>query len=163
MMANKTSEQMARDKIDAMLLAAGWSVQDHNMPDLNASLGVALREYPTSTGPTDYLLLVDKKPCGLIEAKKFSLAYNLADVEKQSEEYADAELEIYGNKYFIRFIYESTGIITRFRDRKDPKPRSREVFSFMRPEEMHELLQESVHSTHGSYEPYNDRERSILY
>lgn len=143
MMANKTSEQMARDKIDAMLLAAGWSVQDHNMPDLNASLGVALREYPTSTGPTDYLLLVDKKPCGLIEAKKFSLAYNLADVEKQSEEYADAELKIYGNKYFIRFIYESTGIITRFRDRKDPKPRSREVFSFMRPEEMHELLQES--------------------
>jgi type I restriction enzyme R subunit len=54
-MPNQNPEQIARDKIDAMLLAAGWSVQDHNMPDLNASLGVALREYPTSTGPTDYL------------------------------------------------------------------------------------------------------------
>lgn len=142
-MPNQNPEQIARDKIDAMLVAAGWSVQDHNLPDLNASLGVALREYPTSTGPTDYLLLVDKKPCGLIEAKKFALGYNLADVEKQSEDYANAELKIYGNKYCIRFIYESTGIITRFRDRMDPKPRSREVFSFMRPEEMQCLLKES--------------------
>lgn len=141
-MPNQNPEQIARDKIDAMLVVAGWSVQDHTLPDLNASLGVALREYPTSTGPTDYLLIVDKKPCGLIEAKKFALGYNLADVEKQSEDYANAELKIYGNKYRIRFIYESTGIITRFRDRMDPKPRSREVFSFMRPEEMQRLMKE---------------------
>lgn len=142
-MPNQNPEQIARDKIDAMLVAAGWSVQDHALPDLNAGLGVALREYPTSSGPTDYLLVVDKKPCGLIEAKKFALGYNLADVEKQSEDYANAELKIYGNKYRIRFIYESTGIITRFRDRMDPKPRSREVFSFMRPEEMQSLLKDS--------------------
>lgn len=142
-MPNQNPEQIARDKIDAMLVAAGWSVQDHALPDLNASLGVALREYPTSIGPADYLLIVDKKPCGLIEAKKFALGYNLADVEKQSEDYANAELKIYGSKYYIRFVYESTGIITRFRDRKDPKPRSREVFSFMRPEEMQRLLKES--------------------
>ena len=138
-MSNQNPEQIARDKIDTMLAAAGWIVQDHQMPDLGAGLGIALREYPTDTGPTDYLLIVDKKPCGLIEAKKFSLGYSLAEVEKQSEEYANANLKIYGKKYFIRFVYESTGIVTRFRDRKDPKPRSREVFSFLRPETMLEM------------------------
>ena len=103
-MANQNPEQIARDKIDEMLTAAGWIVQDHQMPDLNAGLGIALREYPTSTGPTDYLLVVDKQPCGLIEAKKFALGYNLTDVEQQSEDYADAELKHYGKKFFIRFI-----------------------------------------------------------
>lgn len=137
---NQHPEQIARDKIDAMLLAAGWIVQDYVNPDLNAGHGIALREYPTDIGPIDYLLVLDKKPCGLIEAKKFATGYNLADVEKQSEDYANADLKVYGKKYFIRFIYESTGIKTRFRDRKDPKPRSREVFFFMRPEEMREQL-----------------------
>ena len=141
-MPNQNPEQIARDKIDEMLTEAGWIVQDHQSPDLSAGIGIALREYPTDTGPMDYLLVLDKQPCGLIEAKKFALGYNLADVEKQSEDYANAELKIYGKKYFIRFIYESTGIITRFRDRKDPKPRSREVFSFMRPEAMREIIGE---------------------
>ena len=141
-MPNQNPEQIARDKIDAMLADAGWVVQDHQTPDLNAGLGIALREYPTDEGPTDYLLIVDKKPCGLIEAKKFSLGYSLPEVEKQSEKYADAKLKIYDNKYRIRFVYESTGIVTRFRDRDDPKPRSREVFSFMRPETMQGMLGE---------------------
>ncbi len=142
-MPNQNPEQIARDKIDAMLADAGWVVQDHQTPDLNAGLGIALREYPTDEGPTDYLLIVDKKPCGLIEAKKFSLGYSLPEVEKQSEKYADAKLKIYEKKYRIRFVYESTGIVTRFRDRNDPKPRSREVFSFMRPETILEMLGES--------------------
>ena len=142
-MPNQNPEQIARDKIDAMLTDAGWVVQDHQTPNLGAGLGIALREYPTDEGPTDYLLIVDKKPCGLIEAKKFSLGYSLPEVEKQSEKYADAKLKIYENKYRIRFVYESTGIVTRFRDRDDPKPRSREVFSFMRPETMLEMLGEA--------------------
>ena len=54
-MPNQNPEQIARDKIDAMLTAAGWIVQDHQMPDLGAGLGIALREYPTDTGPMDYL------------------------------------------------------------------------------------------------------------
>ncbi len=142
-MANQNPEQIARDKVDALLAAAGWVVQDHAAPDLNAGLGIALREYPTDIGPTDYLLIVGKKPCGLIEAKKFVLGYNLADVEKQSEGYANAELKIYKKNCFLRFIYESTGIVTRFRDRLDPKPRSREVFSFLRPETMQDILRET--------------------
>jgi type I restriction enzyme R subunit len=37
-------------------------------------------------------------------------------------------------------VYESTGTITRFTDGRDPKPRSREVFNFHRPETMQEWL-----------------------
>ena len=123
-----------------MLEAAGWIIQNESEYDKNAGLGIAVREFPTDTGPMDYLLLIDNKPCGVIEAKKFEAAYKLGEVETQSEEYANAELKYYGKKFFLRFIYETTGIITRFRDRIDPKPRSREVFSFMRPETMRGML-----------------------
>jgi type I restriction enzyme R subunit len=34
----------------------------------------------------------------------------------------------------LPFVYEATGVLTRFTDGRDPKPRSREVFSFHRPE-----------------------------
>ncbi len=47
--------------------------------------------------------------------------------------YAKARLK-WSNKESLPFLYENTGIITRFTDGRDPKPRSREVFSFHRPE-----------------------------
>jgi hypothetical protein len=33
-------------------------------------VGVAVREYQTNVGPAAYVLFVDKKPAGLIEAKR---------------------------------------------------------------------------------------------
>lgn len=49
-----TPEEKARQVIDQKLIGAGWAIQD--LADLNvtASLGVAVREFPTSTGPVDY-------------------------------------------------------------------------------------------------------------
>ena len=44
------------------------------------------------------------------------------------------------NQTPLPFVYESTGVITRFTDGRDPKPRSREVFSFHRPETLAEWL-----------------------
>lgn len=35
-----------------------------------ASLGIAVREFSTSTGPVDYALFVEGKPVGVVEAKK---------------------------------------------------------------------------------------------
>jgi type I restriction enzyme R subunit len=51
-----------------------------------------------------------------------------------------AKLKWVNNKEPLPFLYESTGIITRFTDGRDPKPRSREVFSFHRPETIKEWL-----------------------
>jgi type I restriction enzyme R subunit len=63
-------EQQARQTIDAMLAAAGWAVQDYKAFDPSASLGIALREVPLKSGRCDYLLLVNRRPVGVVEAKK---------------------------------------------------------------------------------------------
>ena len=72
-MANQTPEQIARDNIDSQLIEAGWLVQSRDEVDLNAGPGVAVREYQTDIGPADYVLFVDLKPVGVIEAKREEL------------------------------------------------------------------------------------------
>ena len=94
---------------------------------------IVVREFQTSIGPADYVLFIDKKPVGLIEAKREDLGYQLTDVEGQSTDYASAKLKYCENDPVL-FVYESTGVITRFTDYRDPKLRSREAFSFHRPE-----------------------------
>ncbi|MCL4517451.1 MAG: DEAD/DEAH box helicase family protein [Firmicutes bacterium] len=136
---NQTPEQKARDRIDEMLAMAGWSVQDKNAVNFNAGLGVAVREYQTDIGPVDYVLFVDRKPVGIIEAKKEEEGHRLIVVEEQSAEYAISKLKHLKNDP-LPFVYESTGVVTRFTDYRDPKPRSREVFSFHRPETFREWL-----------------------
>jgi type I restriction enzyme R subunit len=143
MTENQNPEQKARDTIDALLEQAGWVVQSKNKFDLNAGLGIAVREYQTDIGPADYVLFVDRKACGVIEAKKEDLGHKLTEVELQTEGYAAAKLKWVNNKEPLPFLYESTGIITRFTDGRDPKPRSREVFNFHRPETLKEWLGQS--------------------
>ena len=72
----KTPEQIAREAIDRRLIDAGWVIQDMNKINLSAALGVAIREFPTSTGPVDYALFVAGKPVGVVEAKKDTEAQN---------------------------------------------------------------------------------------
>lgn len=137
---NQNPEQRARDNIDALLRQAGWIIQHAKKIDLSAGLGLAVREYQTDVGPADYVLFVDKKAVGVIEAKREDLAHNITTVEKQTEGYATAKLKWVNNKEPLRFLYESTGVITRFTNVHDPKPRSREVFNFHRPETLKEWL-----------------------
>ncbi|MFA4935311.1 MAG: type I restriction-modification enzyme R subunit C-terminal domain-containing protein, partial [Candidatus Methanoperedens sp.] len=67
---NQFPEQAARDNIDKQLRAAGWAVQDKDKINWNESLGIAIRGYQTDIGPTDHVLFVERKPVGIIEAKK---------------------------------------------------------------------------------------------
>ena len=138
--ANQTPEQAARDVIDAKLLQSGWAVQDKDKIDFNASAGIAVREYQTDIGPADYVLFIHKKPVGVIEAKPEHLGQNITTVERQSGDYATAKLKWVNNSEPLPFVYESTAVLTRFTDGRDPKPRSREVFSFPRPEAMQDWL-----------------------
>jgi type I restriction enzyme R subunit len=140
---NQNPEQIARDKIDQMLIEAGWVIQSVKEIDLNNNRGVAVREYQTDQGPADYVLFVDRKPVGIIEAKREDVGYKLTTVEDQSAKYAKAKLKFNINKKPLPFIYESTGIITRFRDLRDPKPRGREVFSFFKPETLAKYLSQN--------------------
>ncbi len=140
---NQNSEQIARDNIDKQLIAAGWIVQSKKQLDLGAALGVAVREYQTDVGPADYLLFVEKKPVGLVEAKKEDEGFRLTQVEDQSTEYANAKLK-YLNNAPLSFVYESTGELTRFTDYRDLKPRSRPIFSFHKPETLRDLLKQET-------------------
>src|SRR3989338_1985567 len=140
MTENQNPEQKARDNIDALLKQAGWVVQSAKKIDLNAGLGQAVREYQTDIGPADYVLFVDKKAVGVIEAKREEEGQRLTAHEPQTEGYATAKLKWVNNKEPLPFLYESTGIITRFTDGRDPKPRSREVFCFHSPETLKEWL-----------------------
>jgi type I restriction enzyme R subunit len=138
---NQNPEQLARDEIDRQLRACGWVVQDKTMFNLSAAPGVAIREFQTSVGPADYVLFVHGKPVGLIEAKREEEGVRLTTVEDQSAEYAAARLK-YINNDPLPFVYESTGELTRFTDYRDPKPRSRPVFTFHLPQTFEAWLRE---------------------
>ncbi len=134
MMVNQTPEQQARDTIDTQLEQAGWVVQNKRAIDFSVGHGVAIREYQTEAGPADYVLFVNKQPIGVIEAKPDTWGEKITTVEDQSSGYANAALKWVTNRQPLRFVYESTGVITRFTDGLDPFPRSREAFNFHRPE-----------------------------
>jgi type I restriction enzyme, R subunit len=137
---NQNPEQVARDQIDALLVQAGWQVQDKDALDFRAGHGIAVREYATDIGPADYVLFVDRRAVGIIEAKPKEWGHKITTAEEQAEGYAAATLKWVKNKERLPFVYQSTGVITRFTDGRDPKPRSREVFTFHRPETMAEWL-----------------------
>lgn len=138
-----TPEQEARIVIDEKLKMSGWQVQNVNQLNLLAGLGVAVREFPTSTGPVDYVLFINGEPVGVIEAKKSSAGENITVVEEQSSRYANSTFKWINRDHFIRFAYEATDKLVKFTDYKDIKYRSRKVFSFHRPEYLESLLQAS--------------------
>ena len=80
-MANQTPEQIARDNIDKQLVECGWIIQDKKSINLNAGSGVAITEYQTDVGPADYVLFVDGKPVGIIEAKAEDKGFQLIQAE----------------------------------------------------------------------------------
>ena len=136
---NQNPEQKARNEIDKKLTDSGWVVQDKSNIDWHASRGIAVKEYFTDIGPADYVLFVERKPVGIIEAKKDDEGHRLTVVEDQSFGYATSKLK-YLNNDPLPFVYESTGKVTRFTDMRDPKPRSGPVFSFHRPETFEKWL-----------------------
>ena len=138
-MPNQNPEQIARDNIDSQLLACGWIIQGIKRVNLHAGIGVAVKEFLTDVGPADYLLFVDGKPCGVIEAKKEDEGFHLNIHEDQTEGYATAKLKHLNNEP-LPYGYISTGEITKLTDFTDPKPRSRTVFSFHRPETLREWI-----------------------
>lgn len=131
------NEVQSRRSIDRQLTESGWNVQDYANVDPTAALGVAVREFPLASGFADYLLYVNNRIVGVIEAKREGIA--LIGVEQQTRKYAEGlraehQLAAWRRGEPLPFRYESTGAETRFTNQLDPKPRSRDVFQFARPE-----------------------------
>ncbi len=66
-----TPEEQARQIIDDALKQAGWDVQDIHSVNVRVARGVAIREFPLQAGygTADYLLYVNGKAAGVLEAK----------------------------------------------------------------------------------------------
>jgi type I restriction enzyme R subunit len=129
------TEREVREEVDRMLDAAGWLVQDADKINLFAGEGVAVRETYTARGPADYVLYVDRRLVGVVEAKREGTA--LRTVEGQSARYAGgltASQQMQAWRMPLPFRYETTATETHFTNALDPNSRSREVFTFHRPE-----------------------------
>ena len=130
-----TPEQKARIQIDNLLEQAGWAVQDAGSVNLSAARGVAVREFGLKPGhgTADYLLYVDGKAAGVVEAKP--VGHTLTGVETQSGKYSDGLPDaLPAHRKPLPFLYETTGSETHFTNLLDPEPRSRNVFAFHTPD-----------------------------
>jgi type I restriction enzyme R subunit len=140
MPANQNPEQAARDRVDRLLTDSGWAVQDKKAIDFNAGPGVAIREYQTDIGPADYVLFVDKKAVGVIEAKKDVLGHNLTPVEDQTAGYGSAKLKWIQNQQPLLFLYETTGVIAP--DAQVCISTIQRLYSILKDEPLDEALEE---------------------
>jgi type I restriction enzyme R subunit len=108
----ETPEQKARREIDADLRAAGWIVQDKDDLDLTAGRGIAVRNFTMKPGFgfADYLLYVDRKAAGAVEAKPHG---TLTGVEPQSAKYAAGLPDnLPAHRRPLPFLFESNGSVT---------------------------------------------------
>jgi len=138
-----TPEQDARLLVDERLKRAGWDVQDYKNINLSSRLGVAVREFPLKGGTADYLLFVNRKAVGVIEAKPEGST--LGGVSEQSQKYLGAlpeQIPHYKNP--LPFSYEASGTEIFFRDIRDPDYRSRRVFYFHKPETLKEWIEDET-------------------
>jgi type I restriction enzyme R subunit len=138
------TEREVREEVDRMLVDAGWLVQDAGEENLFAGTGIAVREATTATGPADYLLYVEQKLVGVIEAKREGVVLSAA--ERQTARYA-GELtpgqRLRAWRLPLPFRYETTAVETHFTNDLDPSPRARAVFSFHRPETLARWMREA--------------------
>ena len=144
------AEARARVEIDRQLIACGWEVQSRDQMNLYASQGVAVREFIMATGHgrADYLLFIEGKAAGAVEAKPSGTP--LAGVEPQSAKYsAGLPKNLSALVAPLPFLYESTGDETMFTDGFDPDPRSRPVVTFHRPETLGRWMRHWVDDADG--------------
>ncbi|WP_262391785.1 DEAD/DEAH box helicase family protein [Nocardiopsis sp. CNR-923] len=128
------NEAQVRAEIDQLLEQAGWRVQDFNMTNLTAAQGVAVREVSTAVGRADYLLYVDHRLVGVIEAKREGA--DLTAAQAQAARYASGLTNsqmLSAWRATLPFQYVCDGNETRFFNDLDPEARSRRLFAIHQP------------------------------
>lgn len=148
MSANLNPEEKARVLIDEQLNQAGWVVQDRKDIDLVNHVGVAVREtiLKNVAGRADYLLYLNRKIVGVIEAKPSGVT--LTEVQWQSRRYSkgldtDQQQVAVLQCDELPFIYEASGTETHFTNLFEPEPRARNIFNFQKPETLARIIRES--------------------
>jgi len=142
------AERRARVLIDRQLADAGWVVQDAKDLNVFAARGVAQREAVMAAGHgrADYLLYVDRRVVGVIEAKPVGTP--LSGVEWQSAMYAtglpaQVRLKALTVEGRLPFVFEASGTETHFTNGFDPDARARRLFNIPRPETLARILRDA--------------------
>ncbi len=156
MAENLAPETRARVLIDEQLTQAGWVVQDRKDLDLVNHVGVAVREaiLKNASGRADYLLYLNRKIVGVIEAKPSGVT--LTEVQWQSHRYSkgldpdQANIAVL-HRDELPFIYEASGTETHFTNLYDPDPRARRIFNFQKPETLARIIRESENQEQATW------------
>lgn len=138
------SEAQVRTELDQILEKAGWAVQDDSAKNLFASKGVAVREVSTAVGRADYLLYVDQRLVGVIEAKREG--GDLEAAMHQAARYATGltrSQQLSAWRASLPFRYVADGNTVRFHNALDPSPRTREIFAVHQPETIARWIDEA--------------------
>jgi len=132
--ALKPEDKVRHEKINPLLEKAGWEIQNYKNANTDSAKGVAVEYFQMGkeVGEADYILFVNGEPVGVIEAKKEGEP--LMGKEPQTAKYSEGFPEEFGETENLPFLYESSGSEIRFTNKWDAKPRSRDVFSFHKPE-----------------------------
>ena len=137
----KPEDKARHELINPLLEKAGWKIQNYKNANPDSAKGVAVEYFQMSkeVGEADYVLFVDGKAVGVIEAKKEGEP--LMGKEPQTAKYSEGfpeEFEKIDEE--LPFLYESSGSEIRLTNKWDAKPRSREVFAFHKPETFEEWI-----------------------
>lgn len=113
-------EAQTRQLIDAQLRSAGWEADTVNLrhnkgtrPERGRNLAIA--EYPTASGPADYVLFIGLMPIAVVEAKRKNVDVSAALVQakRYSRDFSfDGEMQSPGGawgEYTIPFAFSSNG------------------------------------------------------
>src|SRR5574337_680931 len=96
--------------IDRALTDAGWRVVNYERwLSGNRTAADAIEEFPTDSGPGDYLLYLDGQPVADVEAKKLTVGPQ--NVVEQAKRYARALADSpfrFGD-YRLPFVYATNG------------------------------------------------------
>jgi len=113
-------EAQTRQLIDWQLSQAGWEADTINLrynkgtrPERGRNLAIA--EYPTGSGPADYVLFVGLTPVAVVEAKRknVDVSASLQQAKRYSRDIVlDSGMQLPGevwNKYQIPFAFSTNG------------------------------------------------------
>ena len=135
----KPEDKARHNLINPLLEKVGWKIQHYGKANPHISKGVAVEYFQMGqrVGEADYVLFVNNKAVGIIEAKK--PGETLTGKEFQSKKYSEGFPEGFNNiELPLPFIYESTGNETRFTNLWDPRPRNRDYIAIREPEAFEE-------------------------
>lgn len=136
-----TPEQVARQKIDRMFADAGWAVvdRDHYSPEISA---VAVEEgLMKGNHEADYLLFINGKAFGVLEAKREEIDVTAPVVCEQAEFYTKSVPSWCPAWYEpLPLAYVSNGKDLYFRDLRDPEGTYQPIRSVHTPKQITRLL-----------------------